>query len=347
MKKKKYTHIKKAERLEIAILLKKGYSVRNIAGALKRSHGSISEEIKNNSVRGIYDPDKANHKAHVKRLYSKYQGMKVNDNRVLENYVEEKIKEDWTPELIAGRIKKVDGHIPYASRQAIYKYINSVYGQRLEKYLPRKGKSKRGRKKRSKTEKLSDRTFIENRPKITEKRGRFGDWEGDFIVSGKNGRDALLVLYERKTRYMFISKIMSRKADDVNRRIKELTGGMVCFRTLTLDNDISFSKHKALSKILGAPIFFCHPYHSWEKGGVENANQLIRRYIKKGSDISKFSDAYIMEIQNRLNQRPRKCLDFKTPEEIMTENKQFKSIELNKIFLQNKIPQAVRLEGCM
>ena len=344
MKKKKYTHIKKTERLEIAILLNKKYSIRSIAKVLGRSPGSISEEIKNNSVYGIYNPHKANAKARNKRRYSKYQGMKIREDNELLSYVEKKLKKDWSPEQIAGRLKKIDKYIGYASYNAIYKYIDSIWGQNLEKYLRRKGKRKL-RRKRSLKEKIDNRIFIETRPKIIENRGRFGDWEGDFIVSGKNGSGALLVLYERKSRYIIIVKTISRKADDINRVIKEITGGLVKFNSLTLDNDVSFKKHEKLSKMLGSSIFFCHPYHSWEKGGVENGNKLIRQYIPKGSDISKYSDEYIMEVQNKINNRPKKCLGFKTPEEIMDENNQFK---INKIFDKiniNKKQPSVRLEG--
>ena len=143
MKKKNYEHIKKAERSEIAILLKRGYKLREIARTLKRSPGTLSEEIKNNSVRGIYDPHKANHKAYVKRKYSKYQGMKVASNSQLRDYVEEKIKEDWSPETISGRIKKIDQRLKYISPKGIYKFVYSPYGRILENYLPYQGKKKK------------------------------------------------------------------------------------------------------------------------------------------------------------------------------------------------------------
>ena len=126
MKKKKYAHIKKAERLEIAILLDKEYSIRDIAKTLKRGIGTISEEINNNSTLGIYDPHKADVKAWSKRKYSKYQGMKIRENDELLSYVEKRLKKDWSPEQIAGRLKEIDKHIDYASYEAIYKYIESV-----------------------------------------------------------------------------------------------------------------------------------------------------------------------------------------------------------------------------
>ena len=286
MKQIKYSHIKKAERLEIAILLKKKYSIRDIGDVLEKNPASISREIKRNSVNGIYDPHNAHHKAYVKRKYSKHQGMKIAGNTQLRSYVEDNIKEDWSPEEIAGRLKEIDKDIKYASRQAIYKFIHSVYGRQLEKHLRYQGK--KGKQGRPKVGQLENRTFIEERPEIVGKKQRFGDWEGDFIVSGKKGKGALIVLYERKTMYVIIKKIESRKCDIVNQYIQEMTGGLVCFNSLTIDNDISFQKHEELSESLKTLIYFCRPYHSWEKGGVENMNKLIRQYVPKASKYGKF-----------------------------------------------------------
>lgn len=342
---KNYKHITKTERLEIALLKGKGYSQRDIAKALGRSPNSVSREMVLNSVKGRYDPHKAHHKAYVKRKYSKYQGMKVVEDNQLRDYIEKKIENDWSPEEVAGRLKEVDKHIKYASRGAIYKFIYSVYGRLLERHLRYKGR-KRKRGKRPKVSQLKNRVFIDERPKIVEKKQRFGDWEGDFIVSGKSGKGMLIVLYERKAIYTVIKRILSRRCNVVNRYIKEITGGFVCFNSLTIDNDISFRKHEELSELLGAPIYFCHPYHSWEKGGVENINKLIRQYVPKGSDISKYSDSYIREIETKLNNRPRKSLKYKTPLEIMLENNQFKTLKDFGIITKQKTPIAgVLLEG--
>jgi IS30 family transposase len=336
-KQTKYKHIKKAERLEIAILLKRGYGVRQLAGALGRSPSSISEEISKNSVNGAYDPHKADHKAYVKRKYSKYQGMKVVGDSQLWNYIEEKLKGDWSPEEIAGRLKEVDRHIKYASRGAIYKFVYSVYGRLLERRLRYKGKKRRDGK-RQKVTQLKNRVFIDERPKIVAKKQRFGDWEGDFIFSNKTGKGVLIVLYERKAMYVVIKRLMTRSCTIVNRYVKEMTGGFVCFNSLTIDNDISFRKHEELSELLRAPIYFCHPYHSWEKGGIENINKLIRQYIPKGSDISKYSDNYIRGVESKLNNRPRKSLKYKTPLEVMIENNQFKTLKDFGIIIKQKTP---------
>lgn len=345
-KTKKYRHIKKAERLEIAILLKKKYSYEDIAEALGRDKGAVSREIRRNSANGVYDPEKAENKAKVKRLYSKYQGMKVVGSKELRNYVETKLAEDWSPEEISGRIKEEDKHIKYISPKGVYKFVYSVYGRRLEKHLAYKGKKKS--RPRTKVTKLAERVFIDQRPEIVENKRRFGDWEGDFIVSGKSGKGVLLVLHERKSRYALIKRIIGLNMKAAYQYIFEMTGGIV-INTLTLDNDIIFRKHKELSRIIGVPVYFCHPYHSWEKGGVENTNKLIRRYIPKGSDISKYSDGYVQMIQDKLNNRPRKCIRYKTPKEVMLANNQFKlmkSIFLNnQIIGVNKKSSSVALEG--
>src|SRR3989344_3320525 len=347
---KKYKHIDSAERKEIAFLLRKSYSLGGVADVLGRSKSSISDEIKRNSTEGKYDPEKAQHKAYVKRKYSKYQGMKIVGNSILRNYVEEQLAKDWSPEEISGRIQEADKHIKYASRGAIYKFIYSVYGRPLEKHLRCKGKKRKPRGLLPVT-KPEGRGFIDQRPKIVENKGRFGDWEGDFIVSGRQGKGILVVLNERKARFTLIKRMVKPNMKDIYKYIFDITGGVI-MNTLTLDNDIIFRRHEELSRLLGTPVYFCHPYHSWEKGGVENTNKLIRQYIPKGSNISMYSDEYVKMIQDKLNTRPRKCLNYKTPMEVMIENGQFK--KLNQIFQQKSViislkqkQPSVRLEGGM
>ena len=309
-----YTHIKKAERLEIAILLEKRYRLKDIAKVLNRNISTISREVNHNSVSGVYNPHKANHKAYVKRKYSRFQMMKIVTNQSLWNYIEEKLKEGWSPEIIAGRIKNIDRYIKSISSKSIYKFIKNRY---LERYLRLKGRKRRN--SRRKVKQLADRTFIDQRPKSIDNRRYYGHWEGDFIVSGKNGSGALLVLYERKSRYVIIEKISKRNTETINRKIKKMLSNVRCL-SLTLDNDISFQKHIKLSKMIKAPIYFCNPYHSWEKGGVENVNSLIRIYILKGTNISKISEEYIENVQRWINDKPRECLNYKTPFEVMAEN---------------------------
>lgn len=282
---------------------------------LGRSPSSISDELKR-KVKGIYDPKKADHKAYVKRKYSKHQGMKVTDHADLRQYVTEKLKLDWSPEQIAGRIHVVDTFLPQISTDGIYKFIHSCYGGPLVQFLRYRGRN-RNEKGISKNSPLDGRIFIDQRPKSIETRRIFGHWEADFIVSGKKGKGALLVFVERKTRYVLIFQLRDRKVVTINAILEKILGAQLIVRSVTIDNDVCFRHHAQMSAILGAPIFFCHPYHSWEKGSVENMNKWIRQYIKKGSDISQYSKAYIQFVQDRLNDRPRKCLCFRTPREVL------------------------------
>lgn len=316
---KTYKHLSLAERLEIEILFNKGYSQKDIAVVLGRNKSSISRELKR-KVYGKYVAHKAHHKAYVRRKYSKYQAMKIREDMKLQNYIEKYLKLGWSPEQVAGRIAE-EAHLKLVSHTTIYSWLRSVHGRQLEAEL-KKLKRKRGTKKRITTIQLENRVFIDQRPKSIDTREYFGDWEGDFIVSGKNGKGAVLVLHERKSRYIFVRKVNHKTAKQVEQTLVEMIRPLTNFRSLTLDNDIAFVHHEKISTILNVPIFFCHPYASWQKGGVENSNLLIRRYIPKGSDISKYSDKDIQNIEWLLNARPRKILGFKTPEEVMLANNQ-------------------------
>lgn len=332
-KEKRGKHLTKVDRRELKILIDRGYSKRAIAEAMNRGKSSIAEEIKNGSVNGIYDPDKASHKAYVRRKYSKYQGMKIVENVELKNYVEEKLYEDWSPELISGRLRDVEKDKPYVSPEGIRTYIRSIYGRQIEYYRDKKRK-KRRYGNRPKSVKLEGRKFIDDRPKGANNRTRFRHFEGDFIVSNKTGSGALLVTQDRKSKYAKIRKLDNTKIATVHESMSSMLVGLEV-NTITLDNDISFRKHEELSELIGADIYFCHPYHSWEKGGVERFNRMIREYIPKRSDISRYSHEYVQWIEDRLNDRPRACLRFKTPREIMIENNLLKGEERGRVSINS------------
>lgn len=322
---KTYRHFTKSDRIEIALLLEKEYGVRDIARALGRSCGSVSREVRRNRVSGQYDPEKAHQKAIQKRRKSKYQGMKIAENLVIREYVKEKLLLGWTPEQIAGRLKWLDTNVPYASFRAIYKFLYSASSEGLwvclksARYNPRKRSAPR-----AKREIIKNRVFIEKRPHFVKRRASCGHFEVDRIESNKTSRAGLLVAQERKSRYYAAKKTRTRKPDENKTAILAALQNIASVKTLTYDNDIAFAHHEEVNEALNSKSFFCHPYHSWEKGGVENANKLMREYIPKGSDIKTFSRKYIRAALERLNNRPRKCLRFKTPREVMEENNMFK-----------------------
>lgn len=314
---KKIAHFSYEERVKIETLLGEGYGICAIAKNLHRPKSSVSEEISRNNVRGIYTAKKAHLKAYQRRWRAQHQHLKVAMNDMLRSYVQEKLQRFWSPESIAGRITYVETHLPSVGKDAIYAFVQSVYGRNLEQFLWYRGKQRRPHIPRSI---IDGRTFIDDRPKSIANRRFFGDWEADFIVSGKRGRGALLVMVERKSRYVIIVKLMDRKVATINFVLDRLIGAQLFVRSVTIDNDVCFRHHVQMSRILHAPIFFCHPYHSWEKGAVEKINQLIRRFIPKGSNIAKVSERKIRWVQEILNGRPYKCLGFYTPAEVAAQN---------------------------
>ena len=299
----------------------KGYSLRNIAETLGRSVSALSYEFSQNTVRDKYDPKKAQHKAYVRRKYSKYQGMKIVENKKLRRFVESNLLDDQSPRAISGRLKRKERKFNYVSKNGIYSYIKSVYGRKVEYYRRRR---KQRRRRRNKHTKLVDRVFIDKRPKYIDKRRRLGNAESDFIVSGKSGKGILLVVVDRKTRTTFLEKIPKVKIPNVHKAFIKIRKRFPELVTITTDNDILLQKHKELEKLLLVKIYFCHPYHSWEKGSVENTNKHIRKYIPKGSSISSYSRLFIYNLEQKLNRRIMECLGYLTPAEALRKERKRK-----------------------
>ncbi len=296
---------------------KKKYSFQDIADTLGRSVSTIHDEFTRNKVNRKYDPEKAHHKAYVRRKYSKFQGKKIVDNTELQDFVEEKLYDDQSPESIAKRIKKHEKNLPSVSKDSIYRYIKSVYGRRIE-YHRSKRKRRRWNRRRRSQKKLKDRKFIDQRPKIVGKRSRIGDAEADFLVSGKTGKGVILNVADRKSRAPFLEKITNPILDNVSIAFLKIQKRFPELKTITTDNDLLLQHHKELEKLLNVTIYFCHPYSSWEKGTVENINGQIRKDIPKGSDISKYSKSFIKKIENKLQRKFMDCLDHLTPLEVLT-----------------------------
>jgi transposase, IS30 family len=319
---KYYKHLARVDRIEIGILLGKGYTVSDIAVGIGKHPSTLYREINRNSVLGTYHPIKANHKSYVRRRNAKYQAMSIIEDMKLREYIETKLLvDDWSPEQIAGRLAQGIGLEP-VSTPTIYKYIRSVYGRQLEYELDL-AKQKRRKKHQQKVTKLEGRVFIDMRPEAANDRSQYGHWEGDFIVSGKAyGNVSLLVLHERVSRYTLIARIEDRTIQNVEDVLLECLPALGPLKSLTLDNDIAFKRHLELSELINAPVYFCQPYHSWEKGGVENVNRIIRRYVPKGCDISKYTKREIWDMQHLINGMPRKILGYKTAREVYLHNQQ-------------------------
>lgn len=284
-----------------------------------RSPNTISEELRRNRVRRHYDPKKAHHKAYVRRKYARYQGKKIVHNEALRKEVDSRLFDDQSPSAIARRITRRETHLPSISKNAIYRYIKSVYGRRIETHRFLK-KRRRGHKRGSKKS-LSHRRFIDKRPRYINERSRIGDIEADFVLSGKSGRGILLTVADRKSRASFIEQILQVTIVNVHLALLRIKKRFPEMKTMTTDNDLLFERHKELEKLLQIKIYFCHQYHSWEKGTIENTNGVIRRDIPKGSDISRYSKRFVANLEAKLNRRPMECLEDRTPQEVLARHR--------------------------
>jgi IS30 family transposase len=317
-----YTHFKQNERNEIAILLKKDYSLRDIGHALGRNPSSVSREIKLNSVSGEYNPRKAKHKTYVRRKRSKYQCMKIRENLWLENYVEAGLKSYWTPEQISGRLKTDYGYA-VISAKSIYEYIYSSYGQHLACYLTyrhdqRRNKSpKRGRASGH----IKNRIFIDDRPNIVNERKRFGDFEADTLGAIRSDKQILTGIAERMSRYLLLRKV-SRLKYTVDGFNESLNPYQKIIQTITLDNGFENHRHEELK----GDTYFCHPFSSWEKGTVENLFGRLRRFIPKKESLKCYPPEKISAIMSIMNNTPRKCLNYRTPAEVFNEQLSLTSV---------------------
>lgn len=275
-------------------------------------------------MRGRYDPKKAHHKAYVRRRQAKFQGKKIAMHQSLRDFVERNLMEGRSPESIAGRVTHHEKCLPSVSGDSIERFLKSVYGRKIEAHR-KKLKNRRKRRKRcSRVAKLADRKFIDRRPNIINARGRVGDAEADFIVSGKSGKGALLSVADRKLRASFLENILPVSIPNVHKGFLRIKKRYPEMRTMTTDNDLLLRHHKELERLLGVKIYFCHPYHSWEKGTIENTNGEVRKDIPKGSDISRYARRFIRSIEKKLNDRYMECLNYATPQEALDRHRRNK-----------------------
>jgi IS30 family transposase len=237
-------------------------------------------------------------------------------------WIEKKLNEEYSPEQISGTMHRDIG--VRVSHERIYQHIwqDKKQGGDLYRKLRIAGVKKR-RKRYGKKDwrgKIPNRVDIDQRPAIVEKKIRIGDWEAD-LVSGSHHRGFLVTLVERKSKFTLIGRVSHKKSEYVKVEIARL---MIPYkdvvRTITYDNGREFSEHEHVNKHLGCESYFAKPYHSWERGLNENTNGLIRQYFPKASDLRGVSDENLAFVMERLNNRPRKTLAFKTPIDIFVKS---------------------------
>jgi IS30 family transposase len=308
-----YKQLTSEQRYQISVLKKIGYGPSKIAQELEVHKSTISRELSRNIGERGYRPKQANEKALERRTNAT---ARKRISAETWEVVEEKLRQDWSPEQVSGWLEKRQEI--RISHEWIYQYIltDKQVGGDLYTHLRQHGKRRKRYGQYDRRGKLPQRVSIEERPQLVEQRQRLGDWEVDTLV-GKGHRGALVSLVERKSRYTLLQPVTQRLANWVaDATISLLQPFTDLVHTITGDNGKEFAEHVRIAETLQANFYFAHPYSAWERGTNENTNGLVRQYFPKKTDFSKVARSETKVAVDRLNHRPRKCLDFKSPFEV-------------------------------
>lgn len=320
-----YTQLTELQRYQIYTMLKASYSQSAIAEELGVHKSTICRELsRNRGLRG-YRPKQAH-------LLSMNRRCNKKPVRVIESHwreIERLLTLYWSPEQISNRLLAEQDY--QISPEWIYQYIyqDKANGGCLYRYLRCQKKRKKRYGHYDKRGTLVNQTWIDERPESVEARQRIGDWEGDTLVGARH-KGVLVSLVERKSRFTVLGHSRSKTMTEVGNQIIIRLGGLKeKVKTMTYDNGREFGDHERIGKQLGADIYFAHPYRSWERGTNENTNGLIRQFFPKTRSLIKVSECELQSTQNRLNLRPRKCLNYKTPHEVFYNSKETLTVALN------------------
>ena len=314
------------EREMLQYWLRTKQSLRRIAKVMKRTHSVLSKEINKNGggERSKYQADVAQRR-YEKRKHQQRAG-KLDKHPQLKAYVEEKLLEDWSPEQIAGRLQT---HPPEGlemlciSHESIYYWIyeKSAKHKKLHTHLrTNRPKRKKYGKRKGKRVTIPSRISIHERPEGVNEKLWYGDWETDTVEFERSKKNPYLsVQYERKAQLVRLHKLADKSADETTNALIKTAESIPphLFNTVTFDNGTEGAGHTILRDMFNVDTYFCDPYSSWQKGGVENMNKLIRQYLPRNTNMHNINDQDLLQIQERLNSRPRKGLNFQTPNEVI------------------------------
>jgi IS30 family transposase len=321
---RKYTQLTIEERDRIAVLRAQDKKSSEIAKILGRNKSTICRELTRNksSTYNVYLSHRAHERA-VKRKTKAAQRPRLK-NTVIMNYVITKLRLGWTPEQIAGRIpQELPGQT--ISHEAIYQFIydkETLSNIDLRSYLPRRHRKRlpRGHSRKHRKLHIPQRISIKERPVHISERLEFGHWEVDTVIS-RQSASSLAVALERLSRRLHIAKLPAKSARNLRISLNRRLGSHPTHlrKSITYDNGSENVEHGLVNKTLGTQSYFCEPYRSWEKGSVEHAISLIRRFLPKKTNFAIITKEQVKQIEKLLNNRPRKCLGYKTPNEIFNQ----------------------------
>jgi len=306
-----YDHISFEEREQIAIFRQQGYGPSRIGRELGRHASTISRELRRNCRKdGSYGATFAE----GSYLFRRQRERLLDQNSALAEFVRDRLYEGWTPEIISGWLRGGNEKLPCVCAETIYDWIFQKENADLIRLLPSKKGKKRGRRSRRKTRShIVDRHSIHDRPDEIDSREQAGHWEGDLMICKRTR--PVLVLTERKSRYVIVSKLNGKTAAETAQMIIEVFKRLSPHirKSITFDNGGEFAKHSLIKQACQVSTWFCDAYASWQKGAVENANGRLRRDLPRDFDIDKLSEDELQDIVLSHNLTPRKCLGFKTP----------------------------------
>ena len=312
------SHLTVEERELIAHMRRSGAMQKEIAQRLGRSRSTISRELRRNRSRNGYGGTAAQKKAEKRRRERPWTPKLKRAE--LRRYVREKLRQYWSPDQIAGRSRAdfPDDRRRRVSHQTIYTWIDGeeAAGGRWRRYLRRGGRKRSGPEKRGR---IPAATRIAWRPEVVDRRGRYGDWEGDTVV-GAGHRGGAATFVERKSGYLLLGRVEDLRAPTVRQAATELYQTMPAAlrKTLTLDNGKEFAEHEQMEAENNLKIYFAEPYCAWQRGTNENTNGLVRQFFPKGTDLAGTPKPQFTKVQRLLNNRPRKRLGYRTPCEVLT-----------------------------
>lgn len=293
--------------------MKRGYSLQDIADTFRRVKSAIWYELQKKRTGKHYDATYAKHISYVRMRAKRKEGKKIALDPTRRPFVETELMDDQSPEAIEGRLKYVVKGLVRASATVIRRFIKSPYGRRIEAH--RLKVFRKSRRVRPPKAHMDGKRMISKRPKRINDRKGLGHMEGDFIVSGRSGKGIVLTLTDRKVRKSLLERILPVSVANVERALVRMKKRYPLMQSITFDNDLLLLEHKRLEKKLNVMIYFCHPRSPWEKPSIEHLNKVLRRYIPKSSDISRYSKAFIRRLEARVNRRFMECLGFLTPDE--------------------------------
>lgn len=309
-----YKQLTLEQRYEIYGLLHTNFSKSEISRCVGIHKSTLYRELKRNRGLRGYRPRQAHHKTQQRRQQA-CKHIRFTDT--VKQRVKECLKEDWSPEQISGTLaREAKIHI---SHETIYQYIwaDKQSGGTLFKHLRWSGRKRRKRYgKHDRRGRIRNRVSIDERPQVVEQKSRVGDWEVDTII-GKRHKGALLTAVERRAKLTCIAWLPNKKADVVTKTlIAMLSPYKNRVLTITVDNGKEFAFHQQIARALKTDVYFAHPYQAWQRGLNENTNGLIRQYFPKNHDFTQITLQDVLKVENKLNQRPRKSLNYKTPEKV-------------------------------